>query len=359
MGSLHQCYQLLGSVRAHEFDEFGHHRHQRHQQSDTYGAVSRGDLFVDVSASASGFVTSATSATASAKTIGILTTPTNVVATATGGSAINVSWTASPNATSYSVRYATNSGMTSASTVTSSGTNLTITGLTTLTTYFVDVSASAPGFIASATSSTATATTTAAFVAERTFRLAFQGATSGVATAGWNQIKPTATQLTTPNSYTSGTLLTETGASSTLFVTLESAYTQATASSFTATAGSVYPQTIMQSAWQVSSSNLAGGRYSINGLTPGKYYQLYFLSATTIASNATVSYTINGATKTINAAFNSGVGGGSEFDPNKALVTYFNVQPDANGRITVSNKYVSGTVSPFTTCVIRESSVPL
>ncbi|MCX6212886.1 fibronectin type III domain-containing protein, partial [Spirosoma sp.] len=328
--------------------------------STTLTDLASGTLyFVDISASAPGFVTSATSTTASARTIGNLAIPANVVATALGGSAIGVSWTASPNATSYSIRYALTSDMTSATTVTTAATSATITGLTTLTAYFVDVSASASGYITSATSPVSSATTTAAFVAERTFRLAFQGATSGVATTGWNQIKPTAAQITSPNSYTSGMLLTESGASSTIFVTLESPYTQATASSFTTTAGSIYPQTVMQSAWQVTSANLAGGRYSINGLTPGKYYQLYFLSATTIASNATVSYTINGVVKTINAGFNSGVGGGAEFAPNKALVTYFNVQPDANGRITVSNKYVSGTVSPFTTCVIRESSVPL
>ena len=301
--------------------------------------------------SASGYGT--TSFTTSA--LPVLAAPTNLVATSAGASAISVSLTASPNATSYQVDYATTSGFSSFSSVTTSALSTTITSLPGATTFYVRATALASGYTSSVYSNTASAATTGSFVAERTFRVNFSFSTSGVTNAGWNQLKPTSTQISTPNSYTSGTLLTETGVASGLTVSLVNNFTLTTGSSATTTSGSLYAQNVNTNAWLTNSVQTTGGTFTINNLTAGKYYQFYFLSVGN--ANATVQYTVGGTVKTKQAQNNYGVGGGAEFDPNTSLVYFYNQQADANGKILVNVKYVSGTSSPLNAMVIRESSV--
>lgn len=289
-----------------------------------------------------------------------LASPTVTVGSSTT-STIALSWSAPSNASGYILHQSQVSDFASYTTAyAGAATSYTATGLTSSTSYYYRVQATGgAGYSTSNYSAVATGTTSqtlAAYSAERTFRLSFQNSGTGAATTGWNQIKPATSALYADNSFTSQNLVTDAGGASTVTLSVVNHYDFSSASSLTATTGSVYPQTVMQSSWQVNSSNANGGSYTINGLTAGKYYQFYLLSA----SNATgvVQYVINGVAKTKTQTSNAGVGGGSEFDPNTALVTYYNIQADANGKITVQNKYFSGSSSAFTSVVIQESSVP-
>ncbi|GAB2549956.1 fibronectin type III domain-containing protein [Spirosoma aerophilum] len=87
-----------------------------------------------------------------------LTTPTLTAGLSTT-STYTFSWSAVPNATSYTLRQSTVPGMSSPVSFVTSGTSYTVTGQNPGVNSFFDLSASANGFITSATSATVSATT--------------------------------------------------------------------------------------------------------------------------------------------------------------------------------------------------------
>ncbi|MCX6218331.1 fibronectin type III domain-containing protein [Spirosoma sp.] len=301
-----------------------------------------------------------TSATTSS-TLPVLATPTGLIASAISSSAVGVSWTASSNATSYTLRYSTSSSMAGATSVTTSATSYTIAGLSSSTPYYFDVSASASGYTSSAATATVTATTQAetSYTVTRIVRGQNMQSTFSVpVTSPFNQLKPTATQATTSTlGYTSQSLLTETGTASGITLSITAPFAQVSGSlSGTAVANSLYPLDVYKGGWMVTASTPA--QVTFNNLDATKKYRL-LLYAVSQTSTGSTAFTVGGVTKEKVVNNNFGVAQGNELDPSGALIEFKNLVPDGSNVITLGITR-GGTVGvgsasvPWNTWVLEE-----
>ncbi|MCX6216499.1 fibronectin type III domain-containing protein [Spirosoma sp.] len=278
---------------------------------------------------------------------------------------MTLSWPASTSATSYALEMATNAGYTTGlvSLTTTSALSYAVTGLTLGTQYWFRIKASGGAGTTASAYGTTTATTTSVAEASYTVTRIIRGqnmqSTFAVATtANVNQLKPTASQLTTAGGgYTSQSLITETGTASGVTLSITAPFAQASSSlSTSAVAGSLYPLDMYKGAWMVTSATPA--QVSFNNLDPTKKYRLllYPVSATSTGSTA---FVVGGVTKEKAVSNNFGVGGGNELDPNTALVEFKNITPDGNNAIlmNVNRGTVTGSGSvPWNTFVLEEYS---
>lgn len=168
----------------------------------------------------------------------------------------------------------------------------------------------------------------------------------------WNSFRPTNAQLGTSGNAVLSALNDDAGTVTGISITNTTSFNGASASEANYTESPpVYPAAAVNGAF------LIGGLSTlrISGLTDGKYYQLYFLSA---SSNSGSEISINiGATTKTKVSYNNYPPTGSDRFTNTYLVTFNNVQ-STGGVIDVSfNKIGAYYQSSINTMLFQRSNI--